>query len=317
MACRFSTECAWLCGVGLWLGAHGVASAQSVPGAEADAELRRGVALRKSGHDAEALEAFQHAYQLTPTPRALAQVALAEQALSLWLVAERDLNAALATTDDAWIRQNREALEGALRVVGSRLAWMTVSSNVDEAAVFWNGTRATRDSQQRVRVIAGEIVVEARAPGYLPFTRTLRIAPETTANVVVQLQLENTQAASAPPSTSKKPEVRESRSLQPWLGWGAIALGGVAAGIGAGFGVVAISKKSERDDDCATGCTQIGVDADRAGRRAGLASTVLLATGAIGIGTGVVLLLTAPSRREPPRAALSWRGTSLTLTGSF
>ena len=47
--------------------------------------IKQGVELRAKGKDAEALVLFQKAYAATPSPRALAQIALAEQALGRWI----------------------------------------------------------------------------------------------------------------------------------------------------------------------------------------------------------------------------------------
>ncbi|HEX4352161.1 MAG TPA: tetratricopeptide repeat protein, partial [Polyangiales bacterium] len=62
----------------------------------ADALISQGVALRKQGKNAEALVDFQRAYQISPSPRAQAQIALAEQALGDWIAAEDGLVSALA-----------------------------------------------------------------------------------------------------------------------------------------------------------------------------------------------------------------------------
>src|SRR5207244_1663513 len=50
-----------------------------------EALLDQGYALRERGDDDQALAKFQAAYRLAPEPRALAQIALAEQALGRWL----------------------------------------------------------------------------------------------------------------------------------------------------------------------------------------------------------------------------------------
>jgi len=61
-----------------------------------NAQISRGVALRRQGRDASALEVFQSAWRSSRAPRALAQVALAEQALGRWVAAEAHLVEALA-----------------------------------------------------------------------------------------------------------------------------------------------------------------------------------------------------------------------------
>lgn len=290
-------------------------SAHASPATEAEAELRRGVTLRRSGQDAEALAAFQHALSLAPSARAQAQVALAEQSLSLWLAAERDLARALAEADDPWIKQNREVLEDAKRVVEGRLAWMLVHTNVPAAAITWNGNPATPAPDGRVRLVAGQVVLDVRAEGYRPVTRVLGIAPETTERVDVELvpMTRTAPAVLQPPAAPV-----HTGSTRRTAGWIVAGVGVATLAVGSVFGVRAIAKKSERDDDCAAGCSQRGVDADRAGRSAGLVSTVALFAGAAVTTTGLVLVLTAPSLRSRSTAMqLRLLGASAALSGTF
>src|SRR6266705_1743487 len=70
---------------------------------DADALIKQGVELRRAGNDQQALERFRRAYDLAPTPRALAQMGLAEQALARWVDGEAHLAKALIAPQDAWI----------------------------------------------------------------------------------------------------------------------------------------------------------------------------------------------------------------------
>src|SRR3954466_7836710 len=86
----------------------------TVAHAQADEDaIRAGVELRKEQRDAEALDAFRKAFAIKATPRAQAQIALAEQALGRWLEADRDIEAALSATEDPWVVKNRGYLEDA------------------------------------------------------------------------------------------------------------------------------------------------------------------------------------------------------------
>src|SRR6185295_19111982 len=58
-----------------------VAAAGSDAHADAEALLQHGVELRRQGRDREALEEFQHAAAIKRTPRAVAQIGMAEVAL--------------------------------------------------------------------------------------------------------------------------------------------------------------------------------------------------------------------------------------------
>ncbi|MBK6697818.1 MAG: hypothetical protein IPG50_37375 [Myxococcales bacterium] len=259
-------------------------TAWAADSAEADALLRGGVELRRAGRDAEALDAFRKAFALSPTPRARAQLALAEQALALWVESERDLKAALEAPEDPWVRQNKEALERALRVIGAKLAWITVRSNEPGAMVFVNGREeGAAGSLGELRVVAGQVVVELRLDGRPPVSRNLSVAPETKSVVAVDVVV--------------------------------TGVGVVAAGVGLAFGGRALSLKSERDAECAAGCSEAAVNADRDGRSAALISTFATLGGAVVAGVGVTLLLTSPKTPRGVNVGLS--GRTLSVAASF
>src|SRR6266851_411915 len=105
--------------------------------------LREGVELRREHRNEEALARFERAFAIVHSPTARAQVALAEQALARWLDAERDLDAALDTTDDPWIAKNRPVLREARQEIDDHLGWLTVDVTAPDADVRIDG-RATR-----------------------------------------------------------------------------------------------------------------------------------------------------------------------------
>ena len=150
--------------------------AESDPGTEA--AIERGIRLREAGKDAEALKAFKAAYRRSKGARALAQIALAEQALGRWVAAERHLDAALKSRDP-WINQRREPLKQALAVIRQRLAQLTIDvPDVDGATIKINGRRVgTSPLNRPVSVVAGSAVVEVSAPNYWAMTRTLNLQP--------------------------------------------------------------------------------------------------------------------------------------------
>jgi len=58
---------------------------------EIDALIRKAIELRRTGKDKEALVELRRAAEIEKQPRVAAQIGMAEQALGLWVVAERDL----------------------------------------------------------------------------------------------------------------------------------------------------------------------------------------------------------------------------------
>jgi hypothetical protein len=323
MASRSSIELARTALVLVVILAAGAARAGE-PDADADALIHRGVALRREGRDAEALEAFERALARSATPRARAQVALAEQALALWLAAERALLLALAEKDDPWIRQNREALERAAVVVAGKLAWITIeSSNTSrrDAQVFVNGALATPAPDGRIRVVAGQVAIELRLANHAPANRTVHVAPETTVKVALDVGPRIAVPSTGTPTLRPPAPEDSSSSGSRTLGWVLTGAGVASLGVGGFFGVRAITKKDERASECEGGCTQAGVDADRAGRTAALVSTITVAAGVVATSVGVFFVVTSrsPSGSAAQRPGLSVgvSGASLDLRGSF
>src|SRR5690606_6011930 len=89
--------------------------------------------------DRGARAAFEEAWTRSGSPEALAQLALSEQALGLWLEAHEHLRAALEHAGHPWILQHRTILEAALAEMESRFGRLEVSCNVAGADVSIDG----------------------------------------------------------------------------------------------------------------------------------------------------------------------------------
>ncbi|MFO0560926.1 MAG: PEGA domain-containing protein [Polyangiales bacterium] len=145
--------------------------------ARAEALITEGVSLRTQQRDADALQRFEQAQAIHGTPRGLAQIALAEQALNRWVAAERHLREALAASSDGWITRNGAALRSALSVIESHLGRLEVRTNVAGAELWVAAVReGTLPLAAPIRVVIGQQPIELRAPGYQTATRTVTIA---------------------------------------------------------------------------------------------------------------------------------------------
>ena len=143
-----------------------------------DARITEGVQLRSEGRDLQALEVFREAYAARPTPRALAQIGLAEQALGRWIEAEADLERALAQQGDGWVTRHRGQLDAALAIVQHHLGWVAVESSISGAELWIDGERAASLPRvEPLRAVAGAVVLEVRAAGYDPLRRTIEVEP--------------------------------------------------------------------------------------------------------------------------------------------
>ena len=207
------------------------------PRTEDEAHVKRGIELRTEGKNREALDEFQKAYAIQKAPRTRAQIALAYQAIGEWIEAERGLEDALSATGDPWISRYRAALEGSLAVVQAHLGWLDVAANVDGAELLLNGVhRGTLPLREAPRVVAGTVVIEVRAPGYVPSRRSIDVAAASRAREVLSLEREiaspiaaspKASVDAAPTTSASGPEVRSEAGFPRKL-VGIAALGGAA-----------------------------------------------------------------------------------------
>ncbi len=299
-------------------------AARADASAEAEALIAKGVELREKGRDDEALGLFKQALAMAPTPRARAQVGLCEQALGMWVAAEANLSAALAT-DDPWINKNRAALEGALDTVRRRLATLEVRG-ADDAEVFIDGVRVGKGPGP-FRVEAGRRMLEVRAPGFHPTARSVELPAGGVARETVTLVPESrSETNEAPRPDAPVTSLDDPGRGQRLLGWGFVAAGAALVAVGSAGLIV---RKGIVDDYNAT-CPGIGVeqpascDAQVSSARTWLTVSIVTLAGGAVLGTGgLVLALSAPSRQEPSagrgavRFACAPSGPGLACAGRF
>jgi tetratricopeptide (TPR) repeat protein len=194
--------------------------------------IARGVELRKLGQDAEALTSFERANALRPSPRAVAQIALAHQALGHWREAERWLLQAMGDADDAWVARNRVHLEDSLAAVDAHLATLQVESNIPGAEVRIGGEPwAALPLERPMRIVAGEATIEVRAPGYAPIARTLLAEAKSQLHEVFTFVEQPMPTAHASGERAVSPPPRRHSGAAGWIalgGAGGLALLGVA-----------------------------------------------------------------------------------------
>jgi hypothetical protein len=285
------------------------------PESDADRLIDRGIELRQHGKDEEALAQFKEALALSPTPRARAQVALAEQALGAWVAAERELARALAATKDPWIVKNRAALEGALGVVARHLGNLEVRGT-DGAEIVLDGVAiGTLPASAPFRVEAGPRTLELRKPGYYSAARTIEVAAGGVTREAISLAPLPAAPPESPTGTEKAAPTPPPREVviesdrghvQRLLGW-TFAITGVSALAVGGVGLgVRTSLVNDYNDHCpGLGVAQpSGCDDEISDARTWMTvSTIALVAGGILTIGGVTLVVTAPSRSAPARAS--------------
>ena len=166
----------------------------AAPVDDAEVLMRRGNDLRRAGDDEGALPIFKQAFDLYRSPRTTAQLGLVEWALGRWVDADEHLTEALkAVNTDVWIRTNRGAIEDALKTAKKNVGRVEITGDPVGAEVLVNGRPVGKvPLAQPVRVIAGSVDVELRAPGYRPGFRTISVAGLQHQPLVIRLEKEGT-----------------------------------------------------------------------------------------------------------------------------
>jgi hypothetical protein len=155
----------------------------------------------------------------------------------------------------------------------------------------------------------GEHKVHAEAPGYKPADATFSVAEGGNAEAKLKLE-KDPNAGVVPPAGGATPASGQpgdpnggSMSADTKSGGGgktlaivALGVGGVGLVVGAVTGIIAMGKASDLDGKCPGGkCTDASLQSDIDSYKSmGTISTIGFIVGAVGIGAGVVLWVTAP-----------------------
>jgi hypothetical protein len=161
---------------------------------EGDDLIKQGIECRRKRDDACGLRFFEEAYDKGHSPRALAQIALAEQALGKWVAASEHLRQALAVRGDAWIEKNRAVLNDSAARVAAHVGFIEIFGGSPGAEVRVDGTaRGTLPLARPLATTTGTIAIDLVMMGRLPFRRTTTVqAGETTREAFDELPVEST-----------------------------------------------------------------------------------------------------------------------------
>ncbi len=187
--------------------------------------------------------------------------------------------------------EDRPRYEGALQALEAMLGAVDVAVNVPTAEV-WADSRLVGRAPGRVRIPGGRHVVELRASGYSPARQEVELASRQTLSLRFSL------------------EPLGRRGLSPVLFWTGVGATSVALGVGAVFGALALSARSDVDQRLAspveTERFSVGpADRERIASRGQVADALYVTAAALGAATAVVYFLT--DFRGSGRASTSLR----------
>jgi hypothetical protein len=308
-----------------------LASAQGSATDRALAEVlfREARELMDQGKTPEACAKFQESYRLDPALGTLLNLAVCHEKAGQLASAWARYGEAVAVARQKNDAERLAYAEEASRRLDGRFATLRITTthvaSVPDLRFSLDGRaigRAAVDSP--IPIDPGSHQVTVEAAGYEPWTHSFTVATDAT---VVPLDVPALQPKKAPPAASPAPkspppsEPRDPGATQRTWGLGVGAAGIVGLGVGVGFGVHAMSKKSERDEICADGIcpSQEGIDAHRSADTAATVANVAIIAGGALLATGVVLYFTAPSAASSSKASghavvvsfgsVAWRGT--------
>jgi hypothetical protein len=161
---------------------------------DGDDLIKQGIECRRKRDDACGLRFFEKAYDEGHSPRALAQMALAEQALGKWVAASEHLRQALAIRGDAWIDKNRAILNDSAARVATHVGFIEIFGGSPGAEVRVDGTpRGTLPLPRPLAMTTGTVAIDLVMMGRLPIRRTTSVqAGETTREAFDELPVEST-----------------------------------------------------------------------------------------------------------------------------
>lgn len=161
----------------------------------------------------------------------------------------------------------------------------------------------------------GAHVISASAPGRRAWSTKIQVRANAAQEAVEVPELER-----APLEDGQKPLAVQKTpgSTQRTLALVAGGVGVVGVGLGSVLGLIAISKWSDAKKGCDnTGCDSASISEGQSAETLANVSTVGFIVGALGLGGGAYLWLTAP--RQPPESKASayrWRCAPTTFAGS-
>ncbi len=298
----------------LWVGV--ASAADPADTATARTLALDGIALSENGKCAEAIDRFERAEKLVHAPTHLARLGACQIEVGRLVAGTETLRKLAHETlppnaPSAFVTA-RERGAALLAATLPRLAKLRITVLPDGALadVDLDGHRISPvvlGVEQPVD--PGEHVVAVRAPGYASQELHLTLAEAGSRGLDVHLVKSAAAAPPPAPTTAGTPDSTPAGTRVPvdaprsekvtWPGWVGVGSGAVVMGLGAVFGVTALSDQSTLESRCPGRVCAPGGDlalAESAERSASL-STVLFVAGGVLLSSGIVWLLASPATR--------------------
>jgi len=171
------------------------------PEARAAALVDEGMALQAGGNAQGALDKYNAAHAIFPTPRGTAQKGLAEEMLGDYGSAEPHIKEALKARKDPWIKENKKKLNASLRHMKKDAVTFEVIGDPVGTEVFINDRSVGTLPLTPLRIGSGHIVVRAMLQGYTPYEEEIDVLPRAKR----QMQISLSESPKPPPVVALPP----------------------------------------------------------------------------------------------------------------
>ncbi|HEU4406605.1 MAG TPA: hypothetical protein VFS43_15165 [Polyangiaceae bacterium] len=287
--------------------------------ATAEALFREGRRLLKDGKVDEACAALAESQRLDPSSGTLLNLADCHERQGKIATAWAEF---VRVGQSASTRGNETRAAEAKRRAAQlepKLSYLTVSVAPGAGALTVKRNGETVEAAQYgvpVPVDPGEQTIAAEAAGRLPFRRsvTVRAGGERVQIEVPALAPEPTRAGPAPAGPGPigpapvRPEAAPAPRAggKPVLGYVAGGVGVAALGVGAVFGLRAVSTYQDAKDACPPphqDCSEGAIDDRKQAGRDAWVANIGIGVGVVALAAGAYLLFVAPSKPAGPAAA--------------
>jgi PEGA domain-containing protein/tetratricopeptide repeat protein len=247
----------------------------------------RGRTQFAAGQYQDALASFQAAYDAKPHPTVLISIAECQEHLEDYRAAVATLEHYLQDSPDARDRADVEARIAAHR---QRPAKLNITSEPTGAAISIDGANSGQVTPAELEVPPGEHSVALTLDGYTEATQQVTV--EFAEHRDLPMTLEEAAPAEPEPATTPAPVEEERSEGKTGPIWLAAGIAGAALISGSVLGFLALSDKSDFDDN------PTADTADRGERFALMADVSFGVAVAAGITTVALVLMKTPPRGE-------------------
>jgi hypothetical protein len=285
---------------GVLFAATGHAQPSETSAASADRLFHEGKAALEAGRYSEACPKLAESQKLDPATGTLLALALCHQGQGETASAWRELQQVVEASQGSGGRADRAALaRKRIADIEPHLSRLTVKAPHPEGPLS-----VRRDGEEvpqaewgvATPVDPGDHLIEVSAPGRPPWKTSVHVGPDGDAKVVVVPELAATHATASVEPTSAGGTSEPPKQGDRTLGWIVGGAGVVALGVGAFFGVRALSDRHDATNGCPSSpCSNADAIStnDRAKTEAWVAD-VGLGLGVVGVAVGVYLVFVKP-----------------------